>query len=82
MTGSTKTSTLGVGLHTLELGEVYYDKVSGFTGVAVSYTVYLDDPIRTVELEAHTTDSGRSAFNFSELRLERTKPNSGAGQYL
>ncbi len=69
-------------LHVVELGKVYYDTVSGFTGVAVSYTVYLHDPIRSVDLESHNTGGQRHVTTFSELRLAPSKPNAEAGQYL
>ncbi len=82
MPSSNVTDVLEGGLHTIELGEVYYDTVSGFTGVAVSYTTYLDDPIRTVDLEAHAAGGIRHLSTFTELRIARTKANAHAGQYL
>ena len=69
-------------LQEVELGGVYRDSVSGFMGVATNYTKYLDDPLVSVDLEAHHADGSRVVNTFPANRLIKDSASSNAGQYL
>lgn len=64
----------------VKLGKNYRDPITGFSGVAVSRTIYLYGCSR-IGLQSQVNKDGRipDTYYFDELQLLEAKPNRGKG---